>query len=62
MTAIESAAPHVRPTRPGRRARTAMPAIAFLGTGRMGKPHAANMAHAGFGVQAWSATARHPGR
>ena len=57
MTTIEPAAPHVTPTRPGHSDRTATPAIAFLGTGRMGSPMAANLAHAGFGVRAWNRTA-----
>ena len=38
-------------------ARTATPAIAFLGTGRMGGPMAANLARAGFVVRAWNRTA-----
>ena len=33
------------------------PAIAFLGTGRMGAPMAANLARAGFAVRAWDRTA-----
>ena len=33
--------------------------IAFLGTGRMGGPMAANLARAGFGVRAWDRTASH---
>jgi 3-hydroxyisobutyrate dehydrogenase len=33
--------------------------IAFLGTGRMGAPMAANLARAGFEVRAWDRTARH---
>ena len=37
-------------------ARTATPAIAFLGTGRMGGPMAANLARAGFVVRAWDRT------
>ncbi|MGH3299398.1 MAG: NAD(P)-dependent oxidoreductase [Trebonia sp.] len=37
--------------------RTAVPVIAFLGTGRMGGPMAANLARAGFGVRAWDRTA-----
>src|SRR6478752_3169495 len=32
------------------------PAIAFLGTGRMGGPMAANLAHGGFGVRVWNRT------
>jgi 3-hydroxyisobutyrate dehydrogenase len=35
----------------------ATPAIAFLGTGRMGGPMAANLARAGFRVRAWNRTA-----
>ena len=35
----------------------AAPAIAFLGTGRMGAPMAANLARAGFVVRAWDRTA-----
>ena len=37
----------------------AAPVIAFLGTGRMGGPMAANLARAGFGVRAWDRTASH---
>ena len=33
------------------------PPIAFLGTGRMGGPMAANLARAGFEVRAWNRTA-----
>ena len=33
--------------------------IAFLGTGRMGAPMAANLARAGFAVRAWDRTASH---
>jgi 3-hydroxyisobutyrate dehydrogenase len=42
---------------PGQSGRTAAPAIAFLGTGRMGGPMAANLARAGFAVRAWDRTA-----
>jgi 3-hydroxyisobutyrate dehydrogenase len=35
------------------------PVIAFLGTGRMGGPMAANLARAGFQVRAWDRTASH---
>jgi 3-hydroxyisobutyrate dehydrogenase-like beta-hydroxyacid dehydrogenase len=35
----------------------ATPAIAFLGTGRMGQPMAASLARAGLRVQAWNRTA-----
>ena len=37
--------------------RPAAPAIAFLGTGRMGAPMAANLARAGFAVRVWDRTA-----
>jgi len=37
--------------------RSATQVIAFLGTGRMGGPMAANLARAGFGVRAWDRTA-----
>jgi 3-hydroxyisobutyrate dehydrogenase len=33
------------------------PVIAFLGTGRMGAPMAANLARGGFAVRAWNRTA-----
>jgi 3-hydroxyisobutyrate dehydrogenase len=33
------------------------PPVAFLGTGRMGGPMAANLARAGFAVRAWDRTA-----
>jgi 3-hydroxyisobutyrate dehydrogenase len=39
----------------------ATPAIAFLGTGRMGGPMAANLARAGFDVRAWDRTATRAG-
>jgi 3-hydroxyisobutyrate dehydrogenase len=42
---------------PDQSGRTAAPAIAFLGTGRMGGPMAANLARAGFAVRAWDRTA-----
>jgi 3-hydroxyisobutyrate dehydrogenase len=45
------------PARPSQDRRT--PAIAFLGTGRMGGPMAANLARAGFDVRAWDRTASH---
>ena len=45
----------VTSARPGRGHRTATPVIAFLGTGRMGSPMAANLAR-GFGVRVWNRT------
>ena len=47
------------PEHPDPSGRTAAPVIAFLGTGRMGGPMAANLARAGFGVRAWDRTASH---
>jgi 3-hydroxyisobutyrate dehydrogenase len=41
----------------GRQDRPATQVIAFLGTGRMGAPMAANLARAGFAVRAWDRTA-----
>jgi len=38
---------------------TPTPSIAFLGTGRMGAPMAANLAHAGLAVRVWNRTAGH---
>src|SRR6476646_8653814 len=35
------------------------PAIAFLGTGRMGSSMAANLARGGFGVRVWTRTISH---
>ena len=46
----------VTSARPGRGHRTATPVIAFLGTGRMGSPMAANLARGGFGVRVWNRT------
>jgi 3-hydroxyisobutyrate dehydrogenase len=43
--------------RPSQDRRT--PSIAFLGTGRMGGPMAANLARAGFDVRVWDRTASH---
>jgi 3-hydroxyisobutyrate dehydrogenase len=41
---------------PGRDHRTVTPVIAFLGTGRMGSPMAANLARDGFAVRVWNRT------
>jgi 3-hydroxyisobutyrate dehydrogenase len=46
----------VTPTPPGHGDLTATPVIAFLGTGRMGGPMAANLARGGFGVRVWNRT------
>ncbi len=45
--------------RPGRDDGAATPAVAVLGTGRMGGPMAANLARAGFQVRVWNRTAAH---
>jgi 3-hydroxyisobutyrate dehydrogenase len=52
-------APQTTPAHPGRGDRTATPAIAFLGIGRMGGAMAANLARAGFDVRVWDRTASH---
>ena len=49
----------ITPAHPDQSRRTALPVIAFLGTGRMGGPMAANLARAGFAVRAWDRTASH---
>ena len=46
----------VTPTPPDHGDPTATPVIAFLGTGRMGGPMAANLARGGFGVRVWNRT------
>jgi len=57
MTTTQLASQQVTPAQPGNSRRTATPVIAFLGTGRMGGPMAANLARAGFRVRAWDRTA-----
>ena len=42
--------------RSGRRDRAATPVAAFLGTGRTGRPMAANLAISGFDVRVWNCT------
>jgi 3-hydroxyisobutyrate dehydrogenase len=59
MTTTQLAAPHTTPARSDHSHHIAMPAIAFLGTGRMGGPMAANLARAGFDVRVWDRTASH---
>jgi 3-hydroxyisobutyrate dehydrogenase len=49
----------ITPPHPGQIQRTATPVIAFLGTGRMGGPMAANLARAGFPVRAWDRSPGH---
>lgn len=59
MTTTQTAGQQITPARPGRGDTTATPTIAFLGTGRMGGPMAANLARAGFDVRVWDRTASH---
>jgi 3-hydroxyisobutyrate dehydrogenase len=59
MTATQLTAPQVTAARPDQDRRAATPVIAFLGTGRMGAPMAANLARAGFTLRAWDRTASH---
>jgi 3-hydroxyisobutyrate dehydrogenase len=49
----------ITPTQPDQSGRTAAPVVAFLGTGRMGGPMAANLARAGFPVRVWDRTPDH---
>jgi 3-hydroxyisobutyrate dehydrogenase len=49
----------ITPAHPDQSRRTALPVIAFLGTGRMGGPMGATLARAGFAVRAWDRTASH---
>jgi 3-hydroxyisobutyrate dehydrogenase len=52
--------PEAQPTgsaRPGHHNQAATSVIAFLGTGRMGGPMAANLARSGFDVRVWNRTA-----
>jgi 3-hydroxyisobutyrate dehydrogenase len=59
MTTTQLAAQQITPARPGRTRQTALPVIAFLGTGRMGGPMAANLARAGLNVRVWNRTIAH---
>jgi 3-hydroxyisobutyrate dehydrogenase len=58
MTTQLAARPFGQKSNPGHN-RPATQVIAFLGTGRMGGPMAANLARAGFEVRAWDRTASH---
>jgi hypothetical protein len=49
----------ISPAHPDRSQQAATPVIAFLGTGRMGGPMAANLARAGFEVRTWDRTVGH---
>ena len=57
MTTTQLEGQQVTPAQPGQSGPPVAPVIAFLGTGRMGGPMAANLARAGFRVQAWDRTA-----
>jgi 3-hydroxyisobutyrate dehydrogenase len=57
MTTIQPTARQITPVRPGHSDGTATPAIAFLGTGRMGAPMAANLARSGLAVRVWNRSA-----
>lgn len=56
MTTPQPLAPHSTPARPSGGHRTKTPVIAFLGTGRMGGPMAANLARSGFELRVWNRT------
>jgi 3-hydroxyisobutyrate dehydrogenase len=57
MTTTQPEAQHITPALAGRTDGAAAPSIAFLGTGRMGGPMAANLARAGLAVRVWNRTA-----
>jgi 3-hydroxyisobutyrate dehydrogenase len=56
MTTPQTPAQHSNPVRPSDGHRPKTPVIAFLGTGRMGGPMAANLAHSGFELRVWNRT------
>src|ERR1700722_10983313 len=56
MTTTQPEAQPSTPARPGRDGQAAAPVVAFLGTGRMGGPMAANLARGGLGVRVWNRT------
>src|SRR5580700_5350946 len=58
MTTQLAERPFGQKSNPGH-SRPATQVVAFLGTGRMGGPMAANLARAGFEVRAWDRTASH---
>jgi len=59
MTTTQLTAQPATSARPDGSRPAATAAIAFLGTGRMGGPMAANLARAGFSVRAWDRTPSH---
>jgi len=56
MTTTQPEAQPSTPARPGRDGQAAAPVVAFLGTGRMGGPMAANLARGGLAVRVWNRT------
>ncbi len=56
MTTTQPATQPVTPARSSRDDQSAAAVVAFLGTGRMGGPMAANLARAGFDVRVWNRT------
>jgi 3-hydroxyisobutyrate dehydrogenase len=56
MTTTQPEAQPSTPVRPGPGGQPATPVVAFLGTGRMGGPMAANLARGGLGVRVWNRT------
>jgi 3-hydroxyisobutyrate dehydrogenase len=59
MTTTQPAAQPGTPVSTGRDDRAATPVVAFIGTGRMGGPMAANLARGGFDVRVWDRTVAH---
>ena len=57
MTSVQPGLHPATPIRSGPDGRAAAPVVAFLGTGRMGGPMAANLARGGFDVRVWNRTA-----
>jgi 3-hydroxyisobutyrate dehydrogenase len=59
MTTTQPAAQPSAVVSTGRGDRAATPVVAFIGTGRMGGPMAANLARGGFDVRVWDRTVTH---
>ena len=56
MTITQPETQHPTSVRSDRNERAATPVVAFIGTGRMGGPMAANLARCGFDVRVWNRT------
>ena len=56
MTITQPETQHTTSVRSDRNERAATPVVAFIGTGRMGGPMAANLARCGFDVRVWNRT------